>query len=126
MLRVMSNAQQLRLLGEEPFGSRLRRAREASGIELRAAAEIISRVMFTSHTRLNRLEKMIGPPPDRERRALAYLAMLVYEFDPAQLGLSKDDLPQRLSENVELGAWLRSRCNSGLSSAWDLAMAIPA
>lgn len=108
----MSNAQQLRRLDDEPFGSRLRRAREASGIELRTAAESISQLMFTSHTRLNRLEKMDKPPADPQRRALAYLAMLVYGFDPSQLGLSPEDLPKGLRANAALEALLRSRCFS--------------
>jgi transcriptional regulator with XRE-family HTH domain len=112
MLRYMSNAHQLRTLGQEPFGARLRRARQASGIELRAAAELISQLMFTSHTRLNRLEKMVDPPVDRDRRALAYLAMLVYGFDPAELGLTPADLPKGLRSNSDLEALLRSRCPS--------------
>lgn len=86
----------LRQLGDEPFGHKLARARRESGVELREAAEKISEIMFTSHSRLHQLEKLAEPPSSPSRRALAYLAMLVYGFDPAELGLSADDLPKEL------------------------------
>lgn len=98
ILAVMQSnaAPQLRRLGAEPFGQRLARARRASGVELREAAEKISTLMFTSHTRLHQLEKLDTVPSTQQRRALAYLAMLVYGFDPAELGLSEEDLPKGL------------------------------
>jgi hypothetical protein len=112
----------LRQLGEEPFGSQLYRARKSSGVELRDAAELVSRYMFTSHTTLHRLEKLPHVPEDRHRRALAYLVLLVYGFDPRQFGLSADDLPKDLNAEalVELGGPLRSRCS--WPQAFDLAV----
>ena len=86
----------LRTLGEEPFGHRVYRARKASGVELRDAAEKVSRYIFISHTTLHRLERLADPPENRRQRAVAYLALLVYGFDPAQFGLSADDLPKGL------------------------------
>lgn len=88
----------LRILSEEPFGSRMHRARIAAGLELRPAAETISRYMFISHTSLHRLEHLDGPPLSRRTRALGYLALLVYGFDPSQFGLTDEDLPEDLAE----------------------------
>ena len=80
-------------------------------MELRDAAEKISAVMFTSHTRLHQLEKLTEAPAAQPRRALAYLAMLVYGFDPAELGLSEADLPKglRVIEVADLLGELRGR-----------------
>lgn len=100
----------LRQLGAEPFGARLRRARLNSGVQLRDAADRISRLMLTTHTSLARLEKLTEIPTDRHRRALAYLAMLCYGYDPSDLGLRPEDLPRGFSEIDDLGVLLRSRC----------------
>jgi transcriptional regulator with XRE-family HTH domain len=101
----------LRLLGAEPFGQQLRRARKESGIQLREAAERVSRFMLTTHTTLNRLEHFAEPPTIRSQRAVAYLAMVCYGFDPTQIGLSHDDVPSGIAERMaDVGGSLRSRC----------------
>lgn len=108
MRSMSASAPTLRRLGEEPFGYQLRRARMASGMQLREAAKRISVLMLTTHTSLNRLEKLTGPPTDRSRRALAYLAMLCYGFDPADLGLNADDLPKGFAQIGDLESTLRA------------------
>ena len=106
---MSTTATQLHRLGDEPFGFQLRRARISSGVELRRAAEVISALMLTTHTSLNRLEKLTTAPTDRKQRALAYLAMLCYGYDPADLDLTDADLPQGFVHIDDLEGLLRSR-----------------
>jgi hypothetical protein len=80
-------------------------------MELRPAAEIISGYMLTSHVSLQRLEKLEQPPTRRAQRALAYLAVLTYGFDPEDFGLTAADLPKEMQVTglVEPGGLLRGR-----------------
>lgn len=90
----------LRRLNPEPWGSRLIRARETSRFSPTQgkAAEWISRATSRpiSSATISRLESRDTLPPDRSRRATAYLLCLLYELDPADLDLSPDDGPNEL------------------------------
>lgn len=87
----------LRTLGPETFGDRFRRARETSGRSLREAEEAVAQFLPTSRNSLNRLEQLDTAPADRRRRALAYLVLVAYGFDPLDFGLADTDLPAGLS-----------------------------
>ena len=103
---------ELRRLGPETFGQRLRRAREASQVEFRAAADAISEFAFVSTATLARFERLDDLPADRRRRALVYLAVVTYGFDPTDFGLSDAELPGGLDPKV-VRRKLTARSSSG-------------
>jgi hypothetical protein len=82
------------MLPPEPWGRRLRRAREDfAGLKLPEAAEAVSRYQLTTGSTLARLEYLDGPPTNRQRRVLATLALVIYGIDPEPFGLGRRDLP---------------------------------
>lgn len=89
---TMSTELALARLPEETWGERLRRARKRRSLE--STAELVSLAAPTSHTSLARLESLDKAPENRKARARAVLALLVYGFDPADFGLSLDELPR--------------------------------
>jgi transcriptional regulator with XRE-family HTH domain len=84
-------------LGEESWGERVARARSRSRLSLKEAATRVSTLIPASYSTLMRLEAFDGPPTDMKKRAVAYLALIVYGYDPSDFGLSEDDLPRRIT-----------------------------
>lgn len=87
-------------LGEEPFGWKMKRARERSGLGLREVAEVLSQVSMVSYGTVARLERDTATPIDRRRRALAVLCVFAYGFEPAEFGLDPGDLPSLLDPEL--------------------------
>jgi hypothetical protein len=87
----------LQLLDTETWGERVARARKRTKITYRDAAAIVSRVMPTSFTSLQRLEDLEETPTDAKRRMLAFCTLLVYGFDPRDFGLEASDAPPVLN-----------------------------
>lgn len=81
----------------EPWGRRLGRAREQlAGMRLDDAAAAVSWWMPTTASTISRLEKLqVEPVGARSgsRRALAFALCHVYGVDPAEFGVSVDDIP---------------------------------
>lgn len=107
----------LRALGDETWGERLGRARGRSGLKLREAAEIASRVWPTTHTSLLRLESLREPPTDQRRRFAALLAVLVYGFNPEDFGLSLSDIPALIDRDRLADLLIRIKRWIGQSAA---------
>ena len=84
---------QLRTLPPEPWGVRLRRAREMHGFSQDEAAARIADFIETSGATLSRLEKLDRPPTSRKRRRLAWALCVSYGVDPEDLGLTDHDRP---------------------------------
>lgn len=108
----------LRRLPPEPWGRRLRRAREdVAGYTLAEAVGLAGRFVLVTDSTISRLEAMeVQPSGPRAggRRQLAYILSVAYGVDPAEFGLSPDDLPPGLSIPP------RSRGDDGsvLSTKW--------
>jgi hypothetical protein len=81
----------------EPWGWRLKRAREVmAGLRQDQAAALVGYWMLTSEATISRLEDVPAVPAgprSKSRRQLAYVLCLCYEVDPAEFGLTPDDLP---------------------------------
>lgn len=54
----------------------------------------ISGLVRVSYSTLMRFEYEPTPPTDLRRRAIAYLALVAYGYDPTEFGLSENDLPR--------------------------------
>lgn len=80
-------------LTEETWGERLARARRRAGLKYREVAAALARVWPVSYTTIMRLESLAEPPPDSRRRAVAFLVVSAYGFDPSDFGLASSDLP---------------------------------
>jgi transcriptional regulator with XRE-family HTH domain len=71
------------------------RARKSAGLTLDEAAEMASRFMLTTGSTISRMENREEIPTGHKSAAIrqrAYILCLVYEVDPACLGLGPDDL----------------------------------
>lgn len=108
MLRMGSPKQRhqravgLDLLPIEPWGWRMKRAREDyAQLTLAEAVDEIGRHHLTSTGSISRMEDSTGVPRDPRRRALACIAAIVYGLDPAQFGVSSDDLPSGVAKDIE-------------------------
>lgn len=104
----------LERLAAEPFGAKLRRAREARRLQTREVAQIVSRVVMVSHATIARLEKELNAPTDRRRRSVAVLCALLYGIEPEDFGLSLEDLPPLL-DGRRIGEQLRQTAASSQS-----------
>lgn len=87
----------LRKLYEPTFGEELHRIYRAGKAQHRFnyldRAAAISRVMPVSDQTLIRYELLKEPPPRPRQRLLVYLAIISYGFDPAEFGLTPDNVP---------------------------------
>lgn len=96
MSTIAPEAGTLRQLPPEPWGRKMRRAREqVADLTLGEAAELASRFTLTDASTISRLESMTEPPTgarSKSQRQRAYILCLAYEVDPASLGLGPDDL----------------------------------
>jgi len=90
-------AEAVRHLPPEPWGRRMKRAREdVAHLSLDKAAKLISPYVFTSASNISRMESLTEAPhraQSRSRRQLATVLVLSYGMDPAEFGLGDDDLP---------------------------------
>lgn len=90
-------------LPPEPWGQQLRRARMTAPIgkiSQEQAAQWIEAVTMRpiENSTISRLETRGEIPADPPRRRNAYLLCLLYEIDPAYMGLGPDDGPGELAE----------------------------
>lgn len=85
---------ELAALPAEPWGWRMKRARECHAHLTgdQAVAEI-GRYFLTSAGSISRLEKSPDVPKSRSQRQLACVALVVYGIDPEPFGLGRIDLP---------------------------------
>lgn len=64
------------------------------------AVDAVGAYMLTSTASISRMEDSIAEPKDSRRRALAFLAARSYQFDPAQFGVSLDDVPKAIADAI--------------------------
>lgn len=93
-------AQPLRKLGPEPWGDRMRRARESVGFTHRRVEEALA--PHLSRSTVMRLEALASPPTSPRARAHAAMLLSLYGFDLADLELSADDLPPAVDRRALL------------------------
>ena len=96
----MSSVLRLRAMPPEPWGWRMKRAREGvAGLTLDEATFLVGHWMLTTKSTIARLERHpvvpVGPRT-RAQRQLAYVLCLCYEIDPAEFDLGPGDLPPGL------------------------------
>lgn len=101
--RATALATGFRSLPPEPWGDRLRRARQTAPVgrisQEQAARWIQAATMRPiENSTISRLESSAELPADPGRRRNAYLLCVLYEIDPAELGLGPDDGPGELAE----------------------------
>jgi len=81
----------------EPWGYRLARVRETvAHLTLEQATSLAGRFILTTKSAISRLEQLDDVPTgprSASKRARAIVLCKVYEVDPAEFGLSDDDLP---------------------------------
>lgn len=100
-------------LPEEPWGWRMKRARERyAHLTLDELVAILGRYIFIDKSTISRLEKLDEPPLNPRKRQTAYFCALIYGLDPAQFGVGPDDVPPGLRGTAtDLGfdrtGWLR-------------------
>ena len=83
----------LRALPPEPWGVRLRRARELHGFTQEHAAGRLGDFMETTGATISRLESLDVAPDTPKRRRLAWALCVSYGVDPVDLGLTNEDRP---------------------------------
>lgn len=101
--RAVSVLEGLRPLPPEPWGDKLRRAREtapAGKITHARAATWIQAITMRpiDGSTIGRIEAEQGIPADPGRRRTAYLLCFLYEVDPAEFGLGPENGPGELAE----------------------------
>jgi transcriptional regulator with XRE-family HTH domain len=85
---------QLKSIPPEPWGSRIRRAREdVAGLTNEQAAAELNKYTSGSMSTISRLEHSPSVPPQRRTREKAILLCHIYGIDPAELDLDVDELP---------------------------------
>lgn len=109
-----------RRLGPEPWGVRLRRARDEAGLTVRQ----IEVVLFphVSKSGVIRLEQRMEAPTFRKDRGRAALVLVLYGFDLEDFGLSEADLPPVIDMRA-LEALRRRGRSTGWLTARVLAVA---
>lgn len=90
-----------RAMPPEPWGRKLKRARwDLNRFTLDDAVRLVGQFMLTSGGSISRLEDLDEMPSggrSASRRQLAYILCLCCQVDPAEFGLSSDDLPPGLT-----------------------------
>lgn len=101
LMSEMAVSHNLRHLPPEPWGRRLKRAREdIAGFNLNQAAAMAGYFVICSDSTISRLEtlhEMPEGPRGSRRRQLAYVLCLAYRIDPIDLGLDSNDTPPGLA-----------------------------
>lgn len=92
-------------LPEEPWGWRMKRAREQyAHLTLDGLVDRLSRYIFIDKSTISRLEKLEEAPLNPRKRQTAYLCTLIYGLDPEQFGVGPDDIPPGLRDTaLDLG-----------------------
>lgn len=102
-----------------PWGTRLRRYREAVGLTNEQATEIIAEGYPTSPMAVSRLETRETVPTQHRTRLIAVLACIVYGVHPEVMDLDTSELevlnPARLARMVRAAERLR---RSRTASSW--------
>lgn len=93
----MSTAE-LQALDAETWGERIGRARSRAGLSLKEAASRVSDFIPVSYASIMRLENLGSEPPDAKRRAVAFLTLVAYGYNPAEFGLSRSDVPRWITD----------------------------
>lgn len=84
----------LRAMPPEPWGRKMRRAREdVAEMSLERAVAAAGDYLLTSTSTISRLESSTDVPTMARQRQLALVLCLAYDVDPAEFGLSPDDAP---------------------------------
>lgn len=92
----------LGVLEPEPWGRRIKRAREDhAGLTLDQAVERIGQFRLTSTGSISRMEASPNEPLEPRRRELACVAAIVYGIHPAEFGVGSDDVPPGTKAQVE-------------------------
>lgn len=111
-------APHLQHMPPEPWGRRLLRAREdVAGYSMEQAVELVSTYMLTTKSTISRLEQQTEAPNGHRaagRRQLAYILCVAYGVDPADFGLTPDDLPPGISRAMRT----HESQGRGLSTNW--------
>lgn len=104
-------------LAEETWGDRLHRAyrnaRREQGLTYRQVARQVSSVFPVSDATIIKLEEYSEVPPSPRQRLVAFLALLVYGYDPREFELTAENTPIEgldLDRVKELISAARSRC----------------
>ena len=95
--------QALLALDDETWGERVARARGRARLSLKEAAARVSQLIPVSYSTLMRLESLDEAPVDVKRRAVAYLALFTYGYQPELFGLSVEDLPRWIKREMVEG-----------------------
>jgi hypothetical protein len=93
-------AMALSRLDDETWGERVRRARNRSRLSLKTVEHLIRPMAPASYSYVGRLEQLVAPPSDMKKRAVAFLTLVAYGYDPTEFGLSRDDLPRRITQEM--------------------------
>lgn len=125
-MKTSPAAADLRRLPPEPWGKRLQRARETTlpAVTQQIAAAWIAAISMRplADTTVGRLEALDEIPSDAKRRRNAYLLTILYEIDPADLGLTDDDGPGKTAVSVTRDAralHAKKEWRSLLSTTWS-------
>ena len=93
---------QVRHLPPEPWGAKMRRAREdVAGMSMETAVHELGRYLSASMSTVSRIEHSSELPPQKRTREKAILLCRVYGIDPAELDLDLEDLPEYMRRLVE-------------------------
>jgi hypothetical protein len=114
----------LRPLPPEPWGRKMRRARESAGLNMDETIAAMSRYHIVSTASISRLESQDHhqPPNSPPLRRTAYVACLVYGIEPESIGLPVDGmwavLPAAVADALseDFGIDASSRCTAIVAS----------
>jgi hypothetical protein len=96
-----------RQMPPEPWGRKLKRARwDLNHYTINEAVTLAGHYMMTSDAAVSRLESLDDVPHgprSRRNRQLACVLCHAYRVDPAEFGLSDDDLPPSVAVSARSG-----------------------
>lgn len=122
-IRTTKRKAALPALPPEPWGWKLKRAREQyAGMTLDDAVAQLSRYIIVHPTTINRLERLDTPPVGRaakRHRQMAYVLAMIYGLDPEQFGLLDEDVPEGMlaALHADLGPGPRGGGGSRMKAA---------
>jgi transcriptional regulator with XRE-family HTH domain len=94
---------QLKTIPPEPWGSRIRRAREdVAGLTNEEAARELNKYTSGSMSTISRLEHSPSVPPQRRTREKAILLAYIYRVDPVDLDLDVGELPPMMRRALRM------------------------
>ena len=99
-MTLLDRSATFRPVPPEPWGRRLARVRQdVAGLTLSQAADLVGHFLPTTDATISRLESRATPPVgprQRSRRMLTYVLCMAYGVDPADFGVSDDDMPDEM------------------------------